>query len=83
MVIFHYSRVLKNVKYNGWWKIHSKFYFSSIFLFFQSAAKSMEIRARFELMQAKGVWEKLETEMKADQELSKKSTEAQMDAINK
>lgn len=43
----------------------------------------MEIRARYDLMQAKGAWEKLESEMRADQETAKKSSEAQMDSINR
>ena len=43
----------------------------------------MEIRARYDLMQAKGAWEKLESEMRADQETAKRSSEAQMDSINR
>ena len=50
---------------------------------YQSAAKAMEIRARYDFMQAKGAWEKMESEMKADHEIARKTKDTQLEALNK
>ena len=43
----------------------------------------MESRARHELFQAKAVWEKLELDMRIDQENNKKLKDGQIEALNR